>query len=549
MAFKPQVTEKKLEQVSLPKDWLPLFEWETKWHYQKQKEFTRKIADYWINMFVAGNGSGKSHIFYWNLITMALGVNPSYPVKPPISIKVLIHDFEHGYGKIFSETCLERQYLPPDVAKRRGVRNTIGRMLPASTVDKYPSRDDRTLYLKNGSKIFFQTSEQKKRLHSGTNFDVLGCDEEPEYQVFDESLRGLRTAKGGGKVLFAFTPPFDDESKNKGPTWTKFHFVDPFNEGTNPDVWVTRTAMSDNPAITQDFIDKFSRGKTEDQIRVQIFGEYPVWGKLIFPKFQDSMWDERLKMGNLLPYDFPVPWRYGDIKFEMAVDWHGSKPPAVIWTFEVRSGVYEGLEKGDVVVFDELSPLAGKNMTIRQSADACREIEGWRRERIIRWADPKMKDKRNDLVSGFSPWDEFRHCGMRFTEGWNREPYVGYSIINDFLNGRGKDNPDHPRLFIRENCKTLRHNMSNHYNVPKTNGTSDPDPKFSDYCVSLKYIMNNKSRKIKKRLDKRHHRYGLTSFENDPHFSPYADRRLQYNNYTTIEGASNVRNSSWDMGR
>jgi len=152
---------KAAKNVEVPKDWLPLYEWEVKWHYSKQKEFTKAIGDYWEVLFVAGNGSGKSHIFYWNLICMALGISPQYPVQPPIAIKVLIHDFEHGYGKIFSETCLEKQYLPDG--------SVLGAMLPKSAIKKLPSRDDRTLYLNNGSKIFFQTSEQKKRLHSGTN--------------------------------------------------------------------------------------------------------------------------------------------------------------------------------------------------------------------------------------------------------------------------------------------------------------------------------------------------------------------------------------------
>ena len=75
-------------------------------------------------------------------------------------------------------------------------------------------------------------------------------------------------------------------------------------------------------------------------------------------------------------------------------------------------------------------------------------------------------------------------------------------------------------MFIRENCKTLIHNMKNHYNVAKGDGTADPDPKFSDYCVNLKYIMQNKSRKIKKNMDKA----GM--------YSKYAE-----NNWTSIGNA------------
>ena len=142
---------------------------------------------------------------------------------------------------------------------------------------------------------------------------------------------------------------------------------------------------------------------------------------------------------------------------------------------------------------------------------------------MVRWGDPKMKDTNNALVSGFSPWEEFRHNGIRLKEAWNREPYVGYSIIRDFFRGRGKEDPEHPRLFIKEDCRSLIFNMKNHYNMPKTDGTAKPDPKFSDYCVNLKYIMQKKSRKVKKNMDRagRDSKWPLTSTGHNPYQSPY----------------------------
>lgn len=513
--------------TDIPKEWMPLLQWHGVWHYGKQREFVQATEDYWEIVFVAGNGTGKSHIFYWNLVTLAFGIHPFQFAQPPLRIKVLVTDFEHGYGKIFRETVLDKQYMPKryevwnggdapcawfaeehranEFVEAHGFGNIetkkeaeLGPMLHKKFVKSWPSRDDRTLELTNESYFFFQTSEQKKRLHSGTNFDILGCDEEPDFQVYDESKRGLRRAKGGGKIYHAFTPPFDEETKNKGPTWTKFKLIDPYERNEDPDVKVIRASVYDNPALTDTWIRKFSKGKTEEQIRIQLYGDYPTWGKLIFPDFTDEMWNAKLKTGHLLPHDFEVPWNDPDVRFEMALDWHGSKPPAVIWAMEYMAGP----NKGDVIVFDEISPQEGRGMTIMDTAQAIREHEGWRRARIKRWGDPKMKDVNNALISGFSPWDEFRHCGIRLNEAWNREPYVGYSIINDFLRGKGQKNIEHPRLFIVETCKSLRHNMKNHYNLPKNDGTATPDPKFSDYCVNLKYIMLKKSRKQKKNFDK-----------------------------------------------
>ena len=496
-------------EVNTPEDWKPMFEWAAR-SYDKQRDYINALENYWEVLFLAGNGAGKTRIFYWNLIAYALGIHPHQIAPPPLMIKVLINDFEHGLEKVFKETCMQKAYMPDDT--------TLGRMLPDSAVAKYWSRDDKSITFKNESVMFFQTSEQKKRQHSGTNIDILGCDEESEKQIYDESKRGLRNAKGGGKILHAFTPPFDEETKNKGPTWTKFDLVDPFDKGEAEDVFVVRAAMRDNPAITDDFIKKFSRGKTEQQLRIQLHGEYPTWGKLIFPELEDYQWDAKTKLGHLLPWDFETPWNDPDVNFEMSVDWHGSKPCAIVWMYEYMTGP----NKGDLVFYDELSPNAGKGMTIYDVCGAIKEIEHHSRRPMKRWEDPKMKDKNNALISGFCPHDEFRHNGIRLRAAWNREPYTGYSVMRDYLKGRGNGSPDHPRMFIRENCKTLRYNMKNHYNLPKGNGMAEPDPRFSDYCVNAKYIVQQKARKVKRGMDKKPQQWGLTSYGNPAEYRNYS---------------------------
>jgi hypothetical protein len=489
---------------SVPEAYLPLYQWHNDYHYDKQKLFVDAVRDYWEIVFLAGNGTGKSHILYWSLITLALGLHPRQIAEPPLKIKVMLHDFEHGYDKIFTETCLYEQYMHD------------GRVLkPMLTegpymVTSWPSRDNKTLKFFNGSEFFFQTSGQKKRQHSGTNFDILACDEEAEKPKYDESKRGLRTAKGGGRIFHAYTPPFDEEDKQRGPSWTKFDLIDPFEKGEDPDTMVVRSSMSENPAVTSDYIRKFSKGKTEEQIRIQVYGDYPTWGEMIHPEFQDEMWNPDLRVGHLLPDDIEIPWNDPDVKFEMSVDWHPSKPPAILWSFEYLAGP----NKGDVIFFDEISPLEGKGMTISATSKAIREHEGWKNLKIKRWGDPKAKDKNNALISGFCVWDEFRHCGIRLVEANNRNPEVGIAVVNDFFRGKGKNNPDHPRVFIRENCRTLRHNLKNHYWKKREDGTGNPDPKFSDYCVNVRYHLAPKSRRIKKNMDRREDKWPMTAYGN-----------------------------------
>jgi hypothetical protein len=287
---------------------------------------------------------------------------------------------------------------------------------------------------------------------------------------------------------------------------------------------VVRAAMHDNPAITEDYIRKFSKGKTEEQIRIQVYGDYPTWGEMIHPDFQDFMWDAKVKTGHLLPYDIDIPWNDSNVMFEMSLDWHSSKAPAVVWSFEYMTGP----NKGDVIFFDEISPLEGKGMTISDCSKAIREHEGYRNIRIRRIGDPKMKDKNNALISGFNAWEEFRHCGIRLIEGNNRQPEVRIACVNDYLRGRGQHNIDHPRVFITENCKTIRHNMKNHYWKKKEDGIGVPDGKFSDYCINVGYILHPKSRRVKKNLERKRfgQSWGVTSYD-DPAFKRYDRNRRE----------------------
>ena len=42
----------------------------------------------------------------------------------------------------------------------------------------------------------------------GGEQDILLLDEEGDERVYDECVRGLRNAKGGGKIIAGLTPPY-----------------------------------------------------------------------------------------------------------------------------------------------------------------------------------------------------------------------------------------------------------------------------------------------------------------------------------------------------
>jgi len=495
--------------LSEDNEFKPWFDW-FQWHYPQQRDLIDAISKYWEIVFIGGNGSGKTIILYWNIVGLALGLHPAQRVigPPPLKIKVLVNSFEQGMYKVAKENLFDSTFIKKGTRKADGTilkeNIEIGPLMPNSMVESMWSKEDRTLYLRNGSAIHFQTSEQRKKLHSGTTFDILACDEEPEYAPYDESKRGLRNAKGDGRIIHAFTPFF---LEGQGPTWTKEALLERAESGKGEmsamddegnvlsdlkELKVIRACMRDNPAVTPAYIERFKEGKTEEEIRVQLYGDYPSWGKMVHKVFEDRIWDPKKTDGHLLPKDFKVPFDDPDVYFEMAVDWHPSKPTAAIWTYTDRDG--------NVYIWDETKPEEVGGKTVAQLADIFYEIEGGRGRniRIARKADPKMKDKNHGIIHGFCAWDHFRQNGIRLTEAYNRDPETGVSIVNEYFRGNMKD---HPRIFIKEDCENIRRALRNHY-WKKHGELFKPDGKWSDYPICLRYILQDRRKQVKKNKKK-----------------------------------------------
>ena len=242
---------------------------------------------------------------------------------------------------------------------------------------------------------------------------------------------------------------------------------------------------------------------------------------MIHPDFNDTIWNPKEKAGNLLPFDWPVPFDDQRAEFEMAGDWHPSKACAAVWTVTTSDG--------NVVVYDELTPEMSEGKTIYELAEIFRELEGQqfgprRPLRIRRVGEPKMKDKSNALIRGFCAWDEFRNNGIRFCEGYNKQPEVGISIVNDFIRG---DTINHPRLFVKENCQNVRRYMRNHYWLVDAAGNGKPDPKWSDYPICVRWIVQAKARKAKHGMRRRVRDWPLTSYGGDGRYGPYTGVHLE----------------------
>ena len=461
--------------LQLPEDWAPIQSW-LDFLYPQQYLFLHSKA--FKRFFISGNGSGKSILLALDTALTLLGIHPNQVAPPPIRVQVLVPSYDHA-EKVF----LEKLSRPQTVEQNGKVLAELGPMLPNSMIAKGYTKDHRTLDLKNGSNIHFVTPTEGRLALRGYEHDYLIMDEESPEECFDECVRGLRNARGGGRIVCALTPPY---LESKGPTWTKKIVEESLYDDN---IFLVKASMSDNPAVSEFFIREFSKGKSPEQLQVQLHGNYPSWGKVIFYPFENRPWDEGKCEGHILPAEYPMP-EDDDVEWFQGIDWHSSKPCASVYMYRDSDGNF--------VIYDELDPVVAADKEISELCEIFRQMEGhtkYSKRRFRRFLDPSAKSKYQAMTRGFSAWSEFRKNGIICAEGKNTEPEVSIGLINELLKGNCKTTP---RLWIKANCKHTIESFSSHYWVRKEDGTGRPDPKFSDLPICVRYVVQAVSGVAKK---------------------------------------------------
>lgn len=473
----------------IPTDWIPVASAWMSYFYKQQVEFI--VSDAWQRWFVAANRTGKTLSFYWNIVAYLLGVHPKQFAPPPLTARIVVPSFDN-VKEVAIIKLLERQ----KVVHNGKTIDELGPLLPKSQLKIGFSKDHPGIDFKNGSRIIWVTEVQGWKLERGTEHDILGMDEQCKKRVWQENVRGLANAKNAGKILGSLTPPYEE---GRGPDWTKEDIIDAALEDI--DIEVFKACMADNPAISEQFTKRYTKGMTPEQKKVVLEGEYPTWGKIIHYPWQDRYWDKDKVEGHIVPMDVHLP-EYWEVEWVMAFDWHPSKPCAAVWGWVDSDG--------DVFFYDELDPQLAENKEIPELAEMFLQIEGapHTKRKFRRWQDPSAKFKYKAIDKGFNAWDEFKKNGILCTEGKNRDPDVGIGLVNDYLKGNCKN---HPRMFVRENCKHLRHFMGNHYwKRTGDDPQGKPDTRWSDFPICVRYILQELGMKHRDKGHKK--KWPLTSY-------------------------------------
>ena len=252
----------------IPSNWLPMLTWPI-FYYRQQLEYY--LSESWQTWLIGGNGTGKSLLVYNTLALQMYGLHKYQIGEPPVKIKVLVPSFDYvkdvalekltsNQRVIFTELT-DKQKRWVEICDKSGILlaykepgDEVGSMelppmIPQEDIKVNYSREHKGLEITNGSGIWFVTSEQGWMFQRGGEHDILSCDEEGDERVWDELKRGLRNAKGGGRIYAGMTPPYEE---GQGPTWTKEKILEA--AAHDKSINVVNACMADNPAITDTFI-------------------------------------------------------------------------------------------------------------------------------------------------------------------------------------------------------------------------------------------------------------------------------------------------------
>jgi phage terminase large subunit-like protein len=339
--------------------------------HEKQQIFHKSLLE--EKLLIGGNRSGKT---VSNVIECIWRLTKTHPYRPelnaiegPIRGRICTVSLKEGLIKIILP--LFKMWMPR--------KFLIGR-----SWEKSYSKDERTLYLADGSFIEFMSYEQDLEKFAGTSRHFCSFDEEPPRAIWEECL--MRLIDTDGDWWISMTPV-------EGLTWVFDLIYQPSQEGDRPETLVLEVSMHDNPHLSQRAKDKILRNIHDDADRAaREFGSFVEIKGLVYKDFstithvRDTF---QLRKGMQIITSLDTGWRH-----PAAWLWHAITPT------------------GHIVTFHE---MVEPEMTIEAWS---RKVLEWEAENIIkkgfsiyaRTGDPAMKQEREH--TGVSVIGEYAKRGI-----------------------------------------------------------------------------------------------------------------------------------------
>lgn len=420
-------------------------------HFSEMKE----------KLFIGGNRSGKTVA---NVCECIWRVTKTHPYRPdlnsiaePIRGRFVTVSFVDGLLKIVLP--LFKKWLPK-------------KYLINGSWDKSYKKDERTLYLANGSFIEFMSYDQEVEKFAGTSRHFVAFDEEPPMAVWEECL--LRLADTYGDWWISMTPV-------EGLTWIYEEIYVPHKDGERPGTLVLEVNIKENPHVSEQ-AREYILGNIRDKGRraAREEGKFEEYSGRIYKDFSETL--------HVFRGDYTIP---PNSRIYTSLD-TGFRHPAV-WLWHAVE------PSGRIVTFHEISL---SETTVEELATMVNDYEKKHLAPVghsvyLRTGDPAMKQHRE--TTGTSVIMEYAKHGIYlFVESVTRDVDTGINKVTQYLQANiGTDDMFVPLYQIHESCENLIRGMKRYRwdkfaskkmeydNAPK----KTPKKKDDDEVDSLRYFM------------------------------------------------------------
>lgn len=384
--------------------------------HDKQMDFHRNFNR--EKLFIGGNRSGKTVSNVMECIWWATKKHPYRDdvnnIEGEVRGRYVSTSFADGILKVALPYF--KQFLPTS--------ELIG-----GSWEKSYSKQEKTLYLKNGSFIEFMSYDQDLDKFAGTSRHFIAYDEEPPQAIFIECRMRLNDTKGSWWI--SMTPV-------EGMTWIYDIIYEPVENGTR-NTFVIEIDSTENPHVDDEEIEASMEGLDEREKTARKKGKFIEIGGRVYKTFNPAI--HRAPEFHLTP----------DMRVWTSYD-HGWRHPAAWLWHAVKPN-------GKVVTFHE---IIVSEKTVKELAD---EVHRYEREYLgskgmevyLRVADPACNQ--TSAINGMSITQTYALEGIFLATDIPKSVAVGLDKVQQYL--KIDPDPSDPIPYWRyHGCPILERQMS-----------------------------------------------------------------------------------------
>lgn len=370
-----------------------------------------------INALFGGNRSGK---------TAAMSIKAIINCVPPEWVPPHLMQYRL-YGDS-TDPFYCRLVVPSQTQHAIGVvLPLLQRWIPKATLrtkgwDKAWNSKFMILHFDNGSFIEFRSYDQDLSAHQGTSRHLIGFDEQPPKNIYEESM--LRLAEyEGSRCMFALTP--------LGLSWI-YHDIYKKRNDENANISVFNSSIHDNDTLDKESVRQALESVTNSaQREAREYGRFVSMAGRIYDNFEGKPVE---KGGHIYK-----PLGPSDITGDVYVGIDpGIRSPAAI--FCLANDLTE-----QVVVFDEVTPYSESTMDIERFVNMIlQRVQDWGIRDPIYIIDPAARGA--DQRTGEALLTEYARHGIAAIPG-NNDLQVGIERVYNLISRN--------QFGVTSNCTTF----------------------------------------------------------------------------------------------